>query len=92
MIWDNTYEPQTAVNRYQLTLFSQTEDGLYERAEELHQQRAYTVETIKALIEQAGLTFVAAYDAFTHNPPTPTSERIYFIAREKEHAGKLYTS
>lgn len=91
MIWDNSYDAATQTNIYQLTLFSEEEDGLYSRAEELHRQRAYSLETVRALIEQSGLEFVAAYDAFTHHSPTPTSERIYFIAREKEHAGKLYT-
>lgn len=91
MIWDNSYDADTKTNIYQLTLFSEEEDGLYARAEELHQQRAYSPETIQALIEQAGLEFVAAYDAFTHDAPTPVSERIYYIAREKEHEGKFYT-
>ena len=31
---------------------------------------------------EAGLEFVAAYDAFTEDAPKETSERIYVIARE----------
>ena len=34
------------------------------------------------LLEEAGLEFVAVYDAFTHETPRPDSERIYLIARE----------
>ena len=40
------------------------------------------LETIKRLVEEAGLEFVTAYDAFTRNAPTEESERIYVIARE----------
>lgn len=90
MIWDNAYDADAQINTYQLTLFSQEENGLYARAQELHRQRAYSPETVRALIEQSGLEFVAVYDAFTHNPPTPLSERVYYIAREKQHDGKLY--
>lgn len=91
MIWDNSYDAVTQTNIYQLTLFAEEGDGMYTRAEELHRQRAYSFEAVRALIGQAGLEFVTAYDAFTHDPPTSTSERIYYIAREKEHEGKLYT-
>jgi predicted ATP-grasp superfamily ATP-dependent carboligase len=35
------------------------------------------------MIEEAGMEFVAVYDAFTQEPPREHSERVYFIAREK---------
>ena len=34
-------------------------------------------------MEKAGLEFLAAYDAFTREPPREDSERIYVLAREK---------
>jgi hypothetical protein len=37
---------------------------------------------MKRVIGLSGLTFVTAYDAFTHNEPDENSERIYVIARE----------
>ena len=40
------------------------------------------VDTVKELLVQAGLEFVAAYDAFTREPPGPKSERVYLVARE----------
>ena len=56
---------------------------LYRKYEEVHYQRAYSLDEIKGLLEQAGMQFVAAYDAFTQNPVTDESERIYVIAREQ---------
>ena len=38
---------------------------------------------MKELLLQAGMEFVAAYDAFTHDPVTAESERMYIIARPK---------
>ncbi len=90
MIWENSYDKESHLNIYQLTLFAKEEDGMYSRSEELHRQRAYTPELIKNLIEKAGMEFVAVYDALTHKPPTLVSERLYFIAREMHHEGKLY--
>lgn len=81
-IWDNDYDPETGLNVYELALFLPREDGLYEKYEELHYQKAYTLETVKKLLLQAGLLFEAAYDAFTRKAPREDSERIYVIARE----------
>ena len=38
---------------------------------------------VRRLLEEAGMEFVTAYDAFTKDVPKPESERIYVVAREK---------
>lgn len=81
-IWDNTYHCETMINEYQLALFIEEENGLYRKYEETHFQRAYRLETMIQAIEEAGMEFVAAYDAFSKKPPEKSSERIYVIARE----------
>lgn len=57
--------------------------ALYERHDELHCQRAYSLEEIKELISEAGLVFVKAYDGTSKNEVTEKSDRITVIAREK---------
>ena len=81
-IWENSYDEKTGINTYELTLFIPREDGLYEKDEEIHYQRAYSLEKIRELIEKAGLTFVAVYDAYTLDPPREDSERLTFVVRE----------
>ncbi len=63
---------------------------LFERFMETHYQKAYSTGKVKQLMERAGLEFVAVYDAFTRNLPGDTSERVYFIAREKYQENKKY--
>lgn len=90
-IWDNLYDESTRINEYDLTLFlKDKESGYYRKFEELHYQRAYELSEIKELLKQAGMEFLAAYDAFTRQPPREDSERIYVIAREKYQEGKKY--
>ena len=36
------------------------------------------------------MKFVAAYDAFTKEPPKEDSERVYIIAQEQWQENKLY--
>lgn len=89
-IWDNYYDEETEINEYDLTLYVREEGELFRRYEETHYQKAYELETVKRLLGEAGMEFVAAYDAFTREAPKEESERIYVIAREGRQEGKLY--
>ena len=83
-IWDNYYYDEEEVNEYELSLFiREGESDYYRKYEEIHYQKAYRLETMQRLIEQSGLEYVTAYDAFTYEEPREDSERIYIIARER---------
>lgn len=89
-IWENFYEEQEQINQYDLTLFIREpgSPGLYRKYEETHFQRGYRLERIQELLQQAGMEFVEAYEAFTREAVREDSERICIIAREKEKAQK----
>ena len=82
-IWENFYEPEDQINEYDLTIFVKEEDDRYRKFTETHYQRGYTLETMRALVEEAGMIFVDAMDAETHGPVHEQSERIHVIAREQ---------
>lgn len=94
-IWDNYYYPDEQMNEYDLTIYVRDEENeehdVFYRFDEEHYQKAYELTKVKELLNQAGMEFVTAYDAFTKEPPKDDSERIYIIAREKRQEGKLYT-
>lgn len=82
-IWDNYYYEEERMNEYEITLFiRESSDGLFRKYQETHLQRAYTLEEIKNMIEQSGLEYVTAYDAYSREEPTAQSERISVVARE----------
>ncbi len=82
-IWENCFDEETQINEYDLTLFVREEDGRYRKHEETHYQRSYDLLTVRQAVCEAGMDFLAAYDAFTHEVPAPDSERIYIIAGER---------
>lgn len=84
-IWENFYDEEEKINEYDLTLFIR-EGGLYRKFEETHFQRCYDLEEVKTAAKEAGMEFVAAYDAFTKNPVKEDSQRMYLIF--KEHGKK----
>lgn len=81
-IWDNYFDESDNINEYQLSLFVKGEDGRYDKFTEEHYQRAYSMEEIRNALKDAGLKFVAAYDAFTKENASEDNERIYVIAQE----------
>lgn len=86
-IWENYYQEEEQINEYDLTIFvKEKPQDRYRKFEETHYQRGYELSVIKKLVTQAGLEFVAAYDAFTRKPPSQESERICIVARENGKA------
>lgn len=80
-IWENYYHEDEEINEYDLTVFV-AEGELFRRFQEVHYQRGYRLEQMKALLLRAGLDFVEALDADTHGAVTAESERIYVVARK----------
>lgn len=52
----------------------------YERFEETHFQRAYSITEVKALLKKAGLKDIKVYNAFTKDVPDSVTERVYFVS------------
>ena len=91
-IFDNTMAIFIGGTFWELEDEEEEEDmpPLFERMEESHVQRAYSVEKIKELLKQAGLEFVAVYGECTKSAPKPNDGRIYFVARETYQENKYY--
>jgi len=62
------------------------------KQEETHYRRAYSIDTIRRLLEEAGMEWVAVYATLTEEEPQGDTERVYIIAREKWQKNKRYLS
>ena len=81
--WENYYDSEKCINEYYTNFFIlDPATGKYDRYEEYHYERGYTIKTISELISKAGLELLSVYDEFTFNPPHEDSQRIYFVAKE----------
>ena len=58
-IWDNYYDEETRLNEYEITVFTEDEDGRYTRFSELHRQHAFTLEEVLTAAKEAGMEPVA---------------------------------
>ena len=71
------------------TFLCESENGLYERHEEFHYERGYTIDDIIELLEEAGLEFEACYDELTFHEPTERSQRIFFCCTRGYERSKI---
>lgn len=106
LIWENYYDSEEQINQYDITIYSKVEfeedsendmefeeeniPPLYERLEETHIQKAYSIDTIVSLLKKAGMEVVAVYGVGTKEAPKENTERVYFIAREQFQESKYY--
>ena len=51
-----------------------------EKIEIVHRQRAYTDVEIRSLLHRGGFTGIQCYEAYRMTPPTPTSDRVFYVA------------
>ncbi len=87
-IWDNYFDGESGCNEYDLTLFLKREDGLFERHVEVHREQGYTPQEVRRFLAEGGMEFVRMFDGETGGVPGETSEKIFFVAREKgKHTG-----
>ena len=85
-IWDNYYDPETCVNEYDLAVFVAADgsDGsLFRRFDEVHRQRGYRPEQLRAAAERAGLTWIDMQDVVTGGPVDDETERAMAAVRRE---------
>ena len=81
-IWDNYFNKDDNINEYQLSVFVRGEDGRFDKYEEVHYQRAYSLEEIKNAAESSGLKLAGAYNAFTKETAGEENDRIYVVMKK----------
>lgn len=76
-----TEEGETPHSVYHdLTFFIRQEKGLYERFEEHHFQRTFSVEQYTGWLEETGFSRITVTSDWSETSPGPKSERIFFHA------------
>lgn len=77
--WENEYIDNIS-NQF-LTFFSETDEGLYERFDEQHIQRAYTIEEIKEKLAKNNLSFEGEYQLFSFDTPSLDCEKSVIVSK-----------
>ena len=80
-IWENSYDPDSRLCDFYITLFKEDFDGRYERYDDVQTERMYTLSEIKSALNESGMEFIGAYSDFDFTEASDESERIYIAAK-----------
>ena len=86
-VWRAEYSKRSRICSYFMDLFRLDEEsGQWERGEELHRERAYTVEELTGFLRQAGFLGIKVYGDKKMRSPKPGEQRIFFVARKDKRS------
>ncbi len=81
-IWEPKWDPRTRICRVDMTFEVRDETGKVSVVKECHVQKGYRQKEIVCMLEDAGLSFEEAFDAYTLNRTNKRSDRIFYVARK----------
>ncbi len=81
--WRNRYLPATHEVEMALDFFLEEEDGTYSRFTDTVRERAYSLQTWKNLLTEAGFDLLAVYDERTFMAPKEDAQRWVLVARNR---------
>ncbi len=83
--WQNHYEKETGICDFYLSIFVQcAEDETYSRSDEHQQEKCYSLDTLKDILEKTGFEFLGAWSDFEFFDIDEATERYYIVARAKK--------
>ena len=80
-IWQNYYNEKSGICNFYITLFSENEDGSYDRYDEEQKEKMYTLRSVKNMLSETGFEFIGAYSDFDFSEATDENDRIYIVAK-----------
>ena len=82
-VWRAEYSKRSRISSYFMDIFRLDPDsGQWDRGEELHEERAYTIPELTGFLERAGFRDIKVYGELKLRPPVPNEGRVFFVARK----------
>lgn len=81
-VWRAEYAPRRRICTYGMDIFQRTEDDLWQRWEEVHEEFAYEPEELEQMLRQAGFRQIKQFGELRMRAPQAGEGRIFFAARK----------
>lgn len=81
-VWRAEYAPRRRMCTYGMDIFQRTEDDLWQRWEEVHEEFAYEPEELEQMLHQAGFRQIKQFGELRMRAPRAGEGRIFFAARK----------
>jgi 2-polyprenyl-3-methyl-5-hydroxy-6-metoxy-1,4-benzoquinol methylase len=81
-IWENEYNEERKICKFDLTFFVKEKNGLYRKYNEIHYEKAYSNEKIIEMLHKCNIRVVDIFDDLKFTKPKTDSERIFYICKK----------
>lgn len=81
-IWQNSYDKTRRICEFDLTFFVKDSQGKYERYDETHYERAFSVSDIEQFIKNENMVLLNKFNYLTFIKPTKNAQRILFVSKK----------
>lgn len=82
-VWRAEFSKRSHICSYFMDIFRlDDETGLWDRGEELHEERSYSVEDLTGFLSEAGFHDIKVYGNLKMRAPVPGEDRLFFVARK----------
>ncbi len=82
-VWRAEYSRRSRICSYYMDIFRlDRQSGRWDRGEELHRERAYSIPQLTGFLEEAGFRDIQTFGNLKMRPPLPGEERVFFAARK----------
>ncbi|MBQ7339009.1 MAG: class I SAM-dependent methyltransferase [Clostridia bacterium] len=82
--WQNSYDEESGICEFDLSLFEEMPDGSYIRSDEHQRERCYSRQTLLSLLEACGFELLGVWSDYDFGTPTEDTPRWYIAARAKK--------
>ncbi len=81
--WQNFYNPKTKICDFYLSIFTECEDGRYERTDEHQRERMYTERSIKKMLSDSGFELCGIFGDYDFREGCEEADdRLYIVAKK----------
>ena len=82
--WQNYYNSGTKICDFYLSIFTENEDGSYNRSDEYQREKMYTVRQMKKLIDESDFDLCGIFSSFEFNEADENrDERLYYVLKKR---------
>lgn len=80
--WQNDYNKKSKMCDFYLSIFRETQSGLWERSDEIQRERCYSLKTIEKLLRENGFEILAIYGGLDGETLSGSDERWFFTVKK----------
>lgn len=85
--WQNEYNEKKKLCSFYLSIFTENENGTYERSDEIQREKCYSKKQIERALTDTGFEILGVYGDLNHTPSAENDEKWYFTVRCKKNEG-----